>query len=503
MKNKFITLLSHLEKNRTFWTLIGLCVLFFLLRLPSVIEPYWYGDEGIYHVLGQALNQGQVLYRDIWDNKPPLLYVIYAWANSDQMTVRFVSLLIGLLSVIAFFLLSLKLFASKQITLIITSMYVLLFATPILEGNIANAENFILLPIILAALLIYSSHTDHRQIKMTGKVKMIFFLAGLLLGIAFLFKIVAVFDVAAFSLFLFLLALSKIDRKHFIHALVSIMPLLAGFILPFLLSMVYFATQNILGEYMQSAFSRNVDYVGFENYLFGIPQGLLLLKVLLLAIAITFIVIKRTMFSPKILFITLWTITAIFSAFFSGRPYTHYLLMLLPSFCLLVGLALTKSSKHAYQWLRIAILGFVTFIIFLFPIYGIDKTLAYYQNTYLFISGQRDLRSYREFFDTKTPRDYALASFIKGQAKPNDTIFIWGDSAQIYALSDKLPPYKYTVAYHVIQSNALLKETQEAIDTVQPKYIIVLPETQPLPFRVPLYIIRFNVEGAIIYERSL
>ncbi|MBA3723398.1 MAG: hypothetical protein H0W89_00695, partial [Candidatus Levybacteria bacterium] len=243
--------------------------------------------------------------------------------------------------------------------------------------------------------------------------------------------------------------------------------------------------------------------VGFENYLFGIPQGLLVLKVFLLAIAITIVFMKRTNFSPIVLFIILWTITAIFSAFFSGRPYTHYLLMLLPSFCLLVGIALTKSSKPAYQWLRLGILGLVTFIIFLFPIYGVGKTMAYYQNTYLFINGQRDLRSYREFFDSKTPRDYVLASFIKGHVKPDDEIFIWGNSAQIYALSDKLPPYKYTVAYHVIQSEVLLKETQEAIDIVQPKYIIVLPETQPLPFRVPLYIIRFNVEGAIIYERSL
>ncbi|MBA3723556.1 MAG: phospholipid carrier-dependent glycosyltransferase, partial [Candidatus Levybacteria bacterium] len=252
-------LLSHLEKNKTFWSLVSLCILFFLLRLPSIIEPYWYGDEGIYHVLGLALNQGQVLYRDIWDNKPPLLYVIYALANSDQMTVRFISLIIGLLSVLAFFLLAIKLFTSNRITLIITTIYVLLFATPILEGNIANAENFILFPIILAALLIYShvqkspivipakagiQKTDRSRIK-SGMT--ILFSAGLLLGIAFLFKIVAIFDLVAFALFIVMLALPKITRRDTSQAFIAVAPLLAGFVLPFILSLFYFATQNILG----------------------------------------------------------------------------------------------------------------------------------------------------------------------------------------------------------------------------------------------------------------
>ena len=138
-----------------------------------------------------------------------------------------------------------------------------------------------------------------------------------------------------------------------------------------------------------------------------------------------------------------------------------------------------------------------------FPLYGLGKTFEYYQNALLFLTNQRDLRSYQSFFDADTPRDYAIASFIRANTTPADKVFIWGDSAQIYALSDKLPPYQYAVAYHVIQSPQLLDETQKAIDAIQPKYIIVLPETQPLLFSVPLYIIRFNIEGAIIYERSI
>src|SRR3989344_4662627 len=84
--------------------------LFALLRFPSIFEPYWYGDEGVYQVIGMALRQGRVLYSEIWDNKPPILYLIYGVFNGDQFYVRLFSLIIGVLSVVIFYLLTTKLF---------------------------------------------------------------------------------------------------------------------------------------------------------------------------------------------------------------------------------------------------------------------------------------------------------------------------------------------------------------------------------------------------------
>src|SRR6267154_2662061 len=101
--------LSQLEKTKAVWVVIVLCVFFIFLRFPSVIEPYWYGDEGVYEVIGQAMDHGSVLYRDIWDNKPPLIYVIYALSQGDQPTVKVISLFVGLFSVFALFILAQKL----------------------------------------------------------------------------------------------------------------------------------------------------------------------------------------------------------------------------------------------------------------------------------------------------------------------------------------------------------------------------------------------------------
>ncbi len=385
--------LARLEKTTIVWSLIALCVIFSFLRLPSLIEPYWYGDEGIYEVIGQSMNQGHLLYRDIWDNKPPLLYVVYALFQGDQPTIKAVSLLVGLFTIIAFFFLSQKLFNKQKISIIITSLFVVLLATPILEANIANAENFILLPIILAGLLVYdtSSRGAKRRSKLESKriasatlwlrnddFKL--FLPGLLLGIAFLFKIVAIFDLAAFLLFILISNLPenfswslvrktlkyKSEIKNHKFWTKTLIPnslfIILGFLLPLLVTIIYFAFNHAVLDFLRSAFSGNVDYVGWKNNLFGIPQGLLLVKCLLLAGGVFLIIDKRKYFSPSILFILLWLVFSVFNAYFSGRPYTHYAIVLLPSFCLFVGLFFTNLAvKNKIITLMVILLLTVAF----------------------------------------------------------------------------------------------------------------------------------------------
>ena len=167
-------LLQKLEKSRDFWFLLITSFLFFLLRLPSLFEPYWYGDEGIYQVLGRAMNQHLLLYRDIWDNKPPLLYFVYSLFGSDQFWVRLFSLIIGLLTIIAFYILSKKLFEKEKIIWVSTALFALLSGLPLLEGNIANAENFMLLPIITAGILVLKS----TETKIRNTKYKILFIAG-------------------------------------------------------------------------------------------------------------------------------------------------------------------------------------------------------------------------------------------------------------------------------------------------------------------------------------
>ena len=50
-----------------------------ILRVVSLVRPCLSDDEAIYSVVGRRkVLDGRVLYRDIVDHKPPLIYLTYA-----------------------------------------------------------------------------------------------------------------------------------------------------------------------------------------------------------------------------------------------------------------------------------------------------------------------------------------------------------------------------------------------------------------------------------------
>ncbi|HSW48309.1 MAG TPA: hypothetical protein VLG67_04490, partial [Candidatus Saccharimonadales bacterium] len=275
---------------------------------------------------------------------------------------------------------------------------------------------------------------------------------------------------------------------------------LLGFLIPLFATSIFFISKHAFSDFTTAVFFSNVGYVGYGNKLL-IPQGFLILKLLMLTSAVSFIFWKRKEIDNVSIFTIVWLSFSIFNTFFSGRPYTHYVLVTLPAFCLLVGLLIVaKKQKEKVIYLIIllstAILIYNTFK----P--NFKKSIRYYPNVISFLMNKQNVVSYQSFFDQKTPRDYEIASFIKTHTKPSDNIFIWGDSAQIYALSGKLPPGKYTVAYHIEQYKSGLEQTQSALNLTQPKYIVSLPESAILPFRLSTYSTKFVFKGVVIYERD-
>jgi hypothetical protein len=56
---------------------VGIFVLGALLRLPTFTRPLLSDDEAIYATTADALARGDLLYRDVVDHKPPLIYHVY------------------------------------------------------------------------------------------------------------------------------------------------------------------------------------------------------------------------------------------------------------------------------------------------------------------------------------------------------------------------------------------------------------------------------------------
>lgn len=486
-----------LGRRNDFLFLIIFTFVFFLLRLPSLFEPQWYGDEGIYQVIGDALNKGSLLYRDIWDNKPPFLYLLYALFNSDQFTLRLVSFVFGVFSVIIFFFLSKRLFPHFILS---SSIFILLLGLPVIEGNIANAENFMLLPIITAAFLIWSQVKGDKKHPFS---KFQIFISGILLGLAFLFKVVAIFDFLAFLTFFLVINLPlklglflKKDKKHLISFIHKVTPFILGFLIPILVTVFYFWMQGAFRDFLRATFSSNIGYVAWQNK-FIFPQVLLVFKSILLISAVVLIIRQRKILSPNTIFILLWFLFSLYNVFFTQRPYTHYLLTLLPSAALIIGL-ISWEKKHQRAITIFFILALVL-VLNNFNLY--KKTLAYYQNFTSFVTGSKSVVSYREFFDKRTPIDYEIAFYLKYKIRESESIFIWGDNAQVYKLLGAIPPGKYIASYHVIGNKDGVDNTRYAIEKKKPRFIIIMPDQSPVPFQLVHYFKRINIDKVSIYER--
>lgn len=474
-------ILKGLEKNRQFWFLLITSFLFFLLRLPSLFEPLWYGDEGIYQVLGNSINHGKLLYSQVFDNKPPFLYWLYAVLQSDQFTIRLTSLIFGLLSVIVFFFLAKKLLKNEQgnkVAYLSTGIFALLFGLPFLEGNIANAENFILLPIILAALLI----VVHKK----------YFFAGLLLGLAFLFKIVAIFDLGAFLVFCFILNYKSLKNE------LKLFKIARGFIVPIFLITLLFIANGTFTDFIKATFLSNVSYVGYANKIGTLPI-LLFIKLLILVIFTLFLFAKRKNFNEGALFVLIWFSFSLFNTLFSQRPYTHYLLVLIPSLSLIIGLILVnkKYKKNIIIILLIALL----IIAKVFGVPEPNKNINYYQNFISYLLGKKTTIQYQTFFDGNTPSDYEIARFIRPKLNTTDTIFIWGNNAQLYQLVGVVAPTKYVVAYHITNYRDGPTSAREGIEKTKPKFIVIMANSSPIPFPLINYSKKININNAAIYEK--
>jgi len=502
MKN----LIKQLERSHEFWTIVSLSFLFFVLRLPSLFEPYWYGDEGIYETIGLALRKGRILYTQIWDNKPPLLYYTYALVHSNQFLVRSLSLFVGVATLITFFILAKKIFTNKITAGIATGVLVILFGLPSYEGNIANAENFMMLPIIIAGLFIYSLVDKSRPASGGYLNTKSLAIAGLLLGVAFLYKIVAIFDFSAFFIFLIITTFGnkfsiKIVIKYISENWQRFLIFALCFLIPFLLSAFYFLIVGGLGEYIHAVFQSTVGYVGYKNT-FIIPQGLLITKILLLSFVIVFLFIKRQKFAKSTLFVLLWIGFSLFNSFFSQRPYTHYLIVLIPSFALLIG-KIHASREKMPTTIIFAILAVILSFtaIHYFNHWDSKGTINYYVNFAEFVTGKKSISNYNSFFDRKTTRDTEIVNYINTHSKSTPSLFVWGNSAQLYPQTNSLPPGRFTVAYHISGIKAYEKETREALAKNYPQFIVIMDDASSYPFPMYNYNQVLRIQNASIYER--
>lgn len=471
---------------------VGILALVLVLRIPSLFEPYYYGDEMIYMTLGQGVRQGLTLYKDIHDNKPPLLYLTAA-AAGNLFWFKAILAFWNLITIAFFYKLSAKLF-SKNIKAQIasTSIFAILTTIPLFEGNIVNAELFMIGFTIIALYTLLSDKLGPKKI----------FFAGFLFGLGTLFKVPAVFDLPIIVIYW----LITNDFKNWGSVIKNTFVLGLGFVLPIIFTFAWYYMQGALPEYIKAAFLQNVGYLssfrpGDVQKPFYIRNGSLLIRAAIVFVGTLILYLSRKKLSKNFILFCIWILLGLFAVTLSERPYPHYFVQILAPISFLLGMFLAeKTVEQAFAVLPLALSFFVPVY---YKFYNYDS-VKYYTRFINFAAGKINKTEYFQNFSSTVNRNYKIAEFLVTSSLPSDRVFMWDpDSSTVYALARRLPPVKYVADYHVTDYSSLNAVAKQLSDN-PPKFII-LTSGHPYPDINPLlkrkYLLIDQIDNANIYCR--
>ena len=214
----------------------------------------------------------------------------------------------------------------------------LIFTTlPVIEGNIANAEIFMILPTILGVSLLIDGWS-----KKIAKWKYV--LAGMMFSVAFLFKVPALFEFLGLGFFFIVLANKNLKEMFASLKQVRWWLVLGGFLFPIVLSLAYYWFKGAGQEYLVAAFLQNIGYLsswrtGSITKSGASTQSGLAIRGLILFLIMAVFFFKAKKLNWKYKLVWTWTWFALFGALLSERPYPHYLLQVVASGSLLIGMS--------------------------------------------------------------------------------------------------------------------------------------------------------------------
>ena len=492
--NKFKNIaLSVLRSLHTPKWLFILLTIVFVLRIPSFFEPYSYGDETIYLTLGNAIREGVPLYKGVHDNKPPLLYLT-AGVAGNLFWFKAILAIWSIIGIYIFWKISLKVLSKKPLAQkVATSIFALLTTIPFYEGNIANAELFMIVPTMLAFLLILNPKKSSKTI----------FLSGILFSISSLFKIPAAFDLPV--VIIFWMVTTRLNGVGIRKVLTNSLILIFGFTAPIFLTFVWYFFQGAAKEYLIAAYLQNFGYLSSwrpeaKQESFFVKNAPLLIRGSIVFLINLFLYLKRKSLSKEFILVTSWLTFSLFAVTLSERPYPHYLIQAVPSLSFLLSMLFTFQNLTQ----TLVILPLTLFLIVpVFHKYWHYGSLNYYNRFVVFSLGKMSKDAYLLSFGGEVVRNYNIAQFVKSYTNRNDRIFVWEDSSQIYALSKRLPPVKYVAGYHIkdfYSPSLLVKDLNSNL----PKLIVILPNSNPPKELVSLlkrnYVLMEKIDGGEMWS---
>jgi 4-amino-4-deoxy-L-arabinose transferase-like glycosyltransferase len=407
-------------RTRKALALLALCA---GLRIVSLVRPCLSDDEATYCVVAREMLHGRVLYRDVVDHKPPLIYLTYAAAQAVGGAANGM-LLLHILTIVVVWATALLLgriarqashgesndesddASADQVPFVASLLYAV-FTTTLLDFDAlaANCELYMLLPLTASVLLYLRGFRTARIGELLG--------AGALVGVAILYKYQA-----AVQLPLYAGHLVVVHRRRLLNLATGWGALALGATVPLAGALWVLGRSGALGPAL-FWFSFNGKYIRQGMHLaevavralprisYGVVPALLLWVLGLRAALGRW---RRREQDPAGLFLIGWCAVSLLATTAGGRFFGHYFHQVTAPLAVLAAPGATRLWRARRTFGLVAV-GFPAAVFLLVGLFHASMARAV---------GATD------------PDAAAIAASIRARSGPDDGLVVWGNLPVLY-----------------------------------------------------------------------
>jgi len=423
------------------WPFISTAAASLVLGAVSLIYPFG-RDQGIHAFIADAMLSGKVVYRDVFNIKPPLTTAVHALAlllfGHSMTAIRILDLLWTLATALVLCAFARRAFRSDVLGAIAGGLYPC-FYVPLGFWTTAQTDGWLNLPVAGAFALFAAA-----QEREPRRARLLLLGTGLCCGLAVLFK----YTVGALPLVLVLILL--IGRRASLRdAAVSTAWLALGVLIPLFLCALALLADGAMPAFVESQFGLVRAYAGIaaapglSGRLTGLVHGVisaagLRLPALALAAGVASawtLYRSRPDWRKGLLVAVAWLLVATLSTVSQGKFFVYHYLPLLPVAALAGALpAVAVFAKPG----RGRLLAGVVLAAMLLSVAGFPTRFG---RLLRILNGREAARhnwtSDPEYAgsDFSLPDDIELADYLRQSTLPSERVFIWGFEPAVYFLA--------------------------------------------------------------------
>ncbi|HEY8761983.1 MAG TPA: hypothetical protein VIP52_13845 [Candidatus Dormibacteraeota bacterium] len=411
-----------------------------LVRLPSLFEPRWYSDEGIFTTVAWAAGHGRALYSGVYDNAPPMIYWLFRLAQAlgsleQHSVVQLLATVAATVAAVLTFEVSRR-FLRPSAAALAGGLTGVVLSLPVLDGDLINVE-LAALPFFLGALLLAFSRRG-----------VLLLVSGALLGITIATRPSFVLD--SFAIAVPLLAAPERVRRLCLFA--------AGVALACVAVVAVLAGGGSLAAYLAEVLPADHAYLVWSN-----GGTLFPLLVRLGALTVAALIGLRLATTPAGRLAAVWLPAALAAASLTPRELTHYSHEAIPPISFAVALAVGRIRP---RWLAAAPAALAVIVaaeaVLILPAqetaflngtiaprpylhnFSYRALPAYYWNWLELVLGRETAAAYADRFPGSPAVDNSEAAFLRSQPGSADArLIVLGDRPWLYIKTGMLPGSRY------------------------------------------------------------